>query len=1081
MKPIKLIMSAFGPYAEEMPPIDFTQFEEKGLFLISGDTGAGKTTIFDAICFALYGETSGKFRDTKNLRSEYAKESTETYVDFYFTHQGREYHVRRSPEYERKKQRGTGVTSIKETAILYSGDSTPIEGKTQVNEAIKELLHVDEKQFKQIAMIAQGEFWALLNAKTDDRTKILRTIFQTSGYNHIEYRLKERMDFCIREKVRLEQSILQYFNDVSADQGDELAGELAALQERAKRSGSAWNLSEILSLLNGLTESDENKFNLADKELKACEKLYEKSKEELATAETNNGFIKKLRDLKEEEENLKNREKEFSDKETLLNRQKLATREIKPIYLSWKEKSDSVKGLESQTETKKTDIEKAKNKADKSKEALEKALTKQPEADKLQKLIDKIHEEKPKYQERDRLRENIRKLSEMARGFSNDEMSLKERETVLKEEINKLKASIQSLREAPGKLTELKSLLEKFKELDRNIVYIIENSLPERANRRDELLKKQENYKKAFDAYEKANQERIKAERILDDCRAGILAAGLSEGEKCPVCGSLHHPELAKIPEEAVTEEAFKKLKQNEEKLQTKKSAANTEAETAKTALRDFEDRLRKDILDCLENRLPDIKTIRSESICQEKSTPKCSLTDESSSGELDELTEQLKTAKLTVQEHISEFTKQQNTLEKETELLKKAEEALENAQGVKTETLARDKEDFSKRKQLTENEIAANEAVLKTLEQLSFESWNAAEAEGNKAKAEKKSILEEIERLTLENSAAEKQLASENSALETLEKNKAAEKAEEELRKQKLQDSLSKNRFESLSEMLEFLLSEEDISKADDDINKYKQEVITNKKQLEAAEADAKDRKVIDVDALKEKCSTQHSEVEQKRDTLNTVRNRLDSNEDILQKIKEREPELEKSRKEAGICTRLYNLVKGTTGNGKITLEQYIQAAGFDGIIAAANRRLLPMSDGQYELFRQEDSLGKKSNTFLDLEVLDHSTGHRRPVGNLSGGESFKASLSLALGLSDTVSLNLGGVQMDALFIDEGFGTLDRKSIDSAMDILINLSGTNKLVGIISHREELMENIPQQIKVKKTKTGSRLTVVNGL
>ena len=176
-----------------------------------------------------------------------------------------------------------------------------------------------------------------------------------------------------------------------------------------------------------------------------------------------------------------------------------------------------------------------------------------------------------------------------------------------------------------------------------------------------------------------------------------------------------------------------------------------------------------------------------------------------------------------------------------------------------------------------------------------------------------------------------------------------------------------------------------------------------------------------------------------------------------------------------------MYKLVKGNTGNGKITLEQYIQAAGFDGIIAAANRRLLPMSDGQYELYRQEDSVGKKSNTFLDLEVLDNYTGHRRPVGNLSGGESFKASLSLALGLSDTVSTNLGGVQMDAIFIDEGFGTLDKKSIDSAMDILINLSGANKIVGVISHREELIENIPQQIRVKKTKDGSQITIDSGI
>jgi len=237
----------------------------------------------------------------------------------------------------------------------------------------------------------------------------------------------------------------------------------------------------------------------------------------------------------------------------------------------------------------------------------------------------------------------------------------------------------------------------------------------------------------------------------------------------------------------------------------------------------------------------------------------------------------------------------------------------------------------------------------------------------------------------------------------------------------------------------------------------------------------------MIDIALLKEQCDSLKKEETAKRSAVTDIEHRLDENTKKLDKITAQESVLEKARKENEICKRLYDLVKGTTGNGKITLEQYIQAAGFDGIIAAANRRLLPMSEGQYELYRQEDSLGKKSNTFLDLEVLDNYTGHRRPVGNLSGGESFKASLSLALGLSDTVSSNIGGIQMDALFVDEGFGTLDKKSMEGAMNILINLSGTRKLVGIISHREELMENIPQQIRVKKNKDGSQLSFETGI
>ena len=232
MKPVKLIISAFGPYAGLTPEIDFEQFEDKGLFLISGDTGAGKTTIFDAICFALYGTTSGSYRDTKNLRSEYAKPDVDSFVDFYFTHQGHKYHVWRQPAYERKKQRGEGVITEKEKAVFYSEGEVPTEGVTQVNAQVKELLHIDEKQFKQIAMIAQGEFWNLLNAKTDQRTEILRTIFMTNGYKAIEYKLKDRMDAESSRRLYSEQSIIQYFRDVKADEDDMYFTELSELQER---------------------------------------------------------------------------------------------------------------------------------------------------------------------------------------------------------------------------------------------------------------------------------------------------------------------------------------------------------------------------------------------------------------------------------------------------------------------------------------------------------------------------------------------------------------------------------------------------------------------------------------------------------------------------------------------------------------------------------------------------------------------------------------------------------------------------------------------------------------------------------
>ena len=297
-----------------------------------------------------------------------------------------------------------------------------------------------------------------------------------------------------------------------------------------------------------------------------------------------------------------------------------------------------------------------------------------------------------------------------------------------------------------------------------------------------------------------------------------------------------------------------------------------------------------------------------------------------------------------------------------------------------------------------------------------------------------------------------------------------------------KYKKALVDNNFESLEDFLHYSVTENIIEENEKIKTDYDTEVKINNEKLKQAEADAKDKILIDEGKLEQYIIVKNNDAEILQTKKSTIKHRLENNKKLLTQIISKKTTLENLRKETDNCTRLYELVTGQiSGKPKITLEQYIQAAHFDCIIAAANKRLLPMTDNQYELYRQKDSADKKSNTSLNLEVLDNFSGHKRPVGSLSGGESFKASLSLALGLSDTISSNLGGIQMDALFIDEGFGTLDRKSIENALDILINLSGCSKLVGIISHREELMENISQQIKIKKCNSNQEnKTVING-
>ena len=1039
MRPIKLMISAFGPYAETMPEIDFTQFEERGLFLISGDTGAGKTTIFDAICFALYGTTSGTYRDTKNLRSEYAADGVESYVDFYFTHQGKNYHVWRQPGYERRKLRGTGTVSVKEKAVLYEEGKVPIEGLNNVNAAVIRLLNIDEKQFKQISMIAQGEFWNLLNAKTDERTEILRTIFQTNGYKNIEFRLKDRMDESFRAKMDAQNSIVQYFGDVVADETDERAEALRDLQRRSKGAGSAWNLSEMLGMID---------------------------------AQANNGILDKVLLLENEKKELEERRPQMNALTELLNRQRDARRNVFPLYGSWNEKASERRETEQKIAASGMQLEKAIEKADQAESALKEAQGHKEEADALRKAADKISEEEPSYQRRDELTAELVKLRRNAEMLVENGARIEKAEKELGDRIMSLKDSAETLSDRPQKQAEVLAKRDNLQELRGRMETILKDQAPLLIARQKDHKTKGEKYIAARDQFDKADAEHQRAERILEDCRAGILALGLQEGVKCPVCGSVHHPEPAKLPGKSVTEEEVKSLKAVADKLRKMKDKAMAEAESARSSFEEAGRWLRGAAIECLRNPLlkkeeQDDEAFKFETLKFETFKFK-------------ELMTALAQAKKAADEDYERLSSELSRLDKDCRKLKKDRELLDKAQGEETDKLKAVKERFILQRQQNEKDTATKETALEAVGQLPFKDWESARKSRDAATAQADSIIKKIEEAQKNKENEDRRVTALKAQIAVLKENCEVLKKEEDRLRAELDGALSEHGFASDEEMKALAVPEKEITASEKTVSDYQQKIETNKARLSEAKKEAEGKVRINVKELEKTVDEQNKLVESSRKTVTEVRYRLQINEEKKANIVGQQVKYDKACHQNTIHTRLYNLVKGQTGNGKITLEQYIQASGFDGIIAAANRRLKPMSDGQYELFRQEDSLGKRSNTFLNLEVLDNYTGHRRPVGNLSGGESFKASLSLALGLSDTVSSNLGGIQMDALFVDEGFGTLDRKSIENAMDILVNLSGANKLVGIISHREELMENIPQQIRVTKTKNGSKIEIETG-
>lgn len=1056
-------MSAFGPYAGETPEIDFELFEDKGLFLISGDTGAGKTMIFDAICFALYGETSGAFRKTENLRSEYAEPSEKSYVEFHFTHQGKQYRIYRQPSYERQKKRGEGVITEQEKAEFQCDAQTPIEGVKKVNEAVRELLHIDAGQFKQIAMIAQGEFWNLLNASTEERTRILGTIFMTSAYKQIGYELKERMNKSYADKDRTEQSIVQYFKDIKAAEESAWAEQLAALQENAENSGSAWNIDEMLGLVSNLISEEEAAITVDEKELQLEEADLEEKKRRLHNAHTNNEFLSRLESYEREKEKLDAESAEMERRKQRLECQKAAVREVKPQYDLFRSRSQEAAQTEQKVRDKAQELQTATEQYEQAATWFEQIRVREPEAQELKKKAQKWADELGKYEKRDELAHSVRTLEDELERKKEEDKLLGEEEKQLNEKIDTLEMTIQTLSGCDAALVrnqnEGKELSTCFDELGT----LLDIEIPAYRKTKRELEKKQTELQWVQDAYRKAEETFRDYEEFLERCRAGILAQGLEEGKKCPVCGSQHHPEPASLPGksdfgEEISEEKKKELQRQKEDAGREKEKVLVDAEALHVKEEQERSRLLDKMVNCLENPFTSQSCTGSETF--------------------DELVAQAGTVQKKIKEQILKNREEEICIKNNCKTYEKAKEDIEKARKEETEQLADKKEKLREKKETILTELTEKKTALCEYEKLAFDDYETAKGEKEKAEQDAAEIMEQIENARLKKDEMDKEKEKIQAALCELENAAKTQKEQREKARKSYEDILRTKQFASEQEVQEFFVSEKEIEECEEVIREYWQNVQSNAQLLAQAKKDAEGKVRVDEEQLRRDVDNQTERTEELRTNYMQRKTRFDRNQELKEYISVQRKPLEKFREESVRYNRLYRLVSGTVSNkAKITFEQYIQAAGFDAILVAANRRLLPMSDGQYELFRRTDSRDKGHKSFLDLEVQDNFTGHRRPVGNLSGGESFKASLSLALGLSDTVSSHFGGVQMDALFVDEGFGTLDRKSMEQAMDILIQLSGKNKLVGIISHREELLESIPQQIRVTKTKKGSRIEV----
>lgn len=822
MKPVRLTLCAFGPYAGRTE-LDFSTFGGSGLFLIGGDTGAGKTALFDAITFALFGETTGAHRKTTMLRSDFAAPEAETFVELVFAHRGREYTVRRWPEQQRPRKRGEGFVSTPARAELERPPEEPISGQTAVTPAVTALLGIDAKQFAQVSMLAQNDFTRLLNAPSAERAAILRQIFDTADHQRLGQAAVRRAREAELEVQRLQQAVLVH---VGALQSTDPA--LTALQ--AARDPFA--APQAVELAKAQLTADKAAVETLTKRLTALDA-------DIAARAANEQVLTERAGLQLEAAKARAR----------LTATETAQKEA----------------LEAQA-----------------------ALAAQGEA----------------------LEKNIADNAAARQALGEPAAALERAE--------------RQLELADGLQTACGALLEN---LDTAVLAAQQAAAQQKAFAAAQ---------RALDAAEAAHAA---LQRQLNANRAGLLAQELTDGVPCPVCGALDHPAPAALPPDHVTEADLEKSEKALKKQRGAAAAASRAAGEALARAKELHDALLRDADAFFARRGP------------RYTGPAAAAMDDAA----------LRAA----------LREQQAALAAGIRTLQAGRAAAQQQVRQLTDLTARTKNLEAQRAPLRQKQAEAADGAAK------------AQAAHAAAAAHAKTLTE-----TAGDAGSPAALAALQAELKALRAQRTA--------------------------------------------------AVTA--QNEAA-------------------------------------GRITANRAACAALQKLWKENEQAQARYAMWDNLSRTVNGNlAGRVKLPFEQYVQAFYFDGVVQAANQRFVRMTDGQYRLLRRRsDAIGGK--TALDLDVFDAYTGKTRPVGSLSGGESFMAALCLALGISDTIQQNAGGVSIETLFIDEGFGTLDADSLEKAVDTLSALAGADKLVGVISHVEALRERLPRHIDVRKTRTGSSAVI----
>ena len=969
MRPTKLTISAFGPYAGEIQ-LDMEALGDRGLYLITGDTGAGKTTIFDAITFALYGNASGESRRPRMLRSKYAPMDGRTFVEMAFLYNGLEYLVRRNPEYMRAKQRGEGETREKPDAVLYMPDGRVITGDKAVTQETEWLLGLSREQFSQIAMLAQGSFSRLLSGKTEDRGLIFREIFGTRPYQQFQEKLKEQAKGLYGQYLDSRKSIEQYTGGVMPHEERE---DLSIRWKEAQQG----SLEGMLGILEQMIDADSREEAGADDRMKEV-------REEMATL----GL--------------------------LLGRAQSAVRILLDLDSARKTAEENAPLLKAAGEL------------------YEREKGRQKERDSLIGSISKMEEAMKSYVQYDELTGSIRSWNSRIVKLEEAVLTACKEEDQWRRRLAQDEAELEALKHAGEEYQAAQAAMDKLADY-RARVETLDTELKEYHREKQCLEQAQERYKRADEERRKADAAyRSIYQKFLDN-QAGILARELTDGSPCPVCGSVSHPSpapFAGVGEDVTKERVDQAAKESEEKNRTA-SAMSLEAGKLAGGLQTRYTRMRQQI----DLEVSSWKDSWRERLSQAESGERQGGLGQHFLRTWEEMLGELK----------GQLIRQEDAGRRrvaDTKVRVRRKEELEQGKAGRRKSM----EDAGEKRQNAQKLLIEAQEFQKGLdrqlkelaETLPFEDRDQAQAE----LAHKRGVLAQMEQ------------AYKEAEMQYNERSRTA------------MDAQAKT--EALRAQLE------DIKQPGEaDAGKYiKQPGET--KQPEGAESagDAVTDLQNRMARLSQAQNAAKSELEALEQKRSRVHHRLETNRMAFSRIMRQKDAMEEIQQQWNWVKSLSDTASGEVGGKeKITFETYVQMAYFERIIARANTRFMVMSGGQYELKRcvEEDNRGKSG---LGLNVIDHYNGTERSVKTLSGGESFQASLSLALGLSDEIQSAAGGIRLDTMFVDEGFGSLDEDTLNLAMKALGDLAEGRRLVGIISHVSELKERIERQIVVVKEKSG---------